>query len=318
MSAKKAIIFENDGGELANQLWNYISVYAYAKEKGFDCENYSFFEYSHIFKNLKPSSLVVRSLFFNKIKKTKKRRYAFLSRFWRNFYKLTVVKPLRLFLKNNVVYSSEGKDYLYYLPPTQESSEKLKNLENSQSDIYFASVSGGVFRNPVGINVFRQNIQQHFEPVADIKKSVENFMSPLRANYKYIIGVHVRQSDFKDFKSGKYWIPQQRAREIMSEYLGYTNKKHEETCFVICSDQAIDESLFQGLNNIVTKKSMGEDLFILSSCDAIIGSDSTFGHFAAYYGNIPHIVMKNEAMDWGYYKDKKSYTQNKYLTVMVY
>ena len=43
---KKIIILWHNGGRLANQLWLYISVYAYALEKKYDLENHTFFEYS--------------------------------------------------------------------------------------------------------------------------------------------------------------------------------------------------------------------------------------------------------------------------------
>ena len=50
--------------------------------------------------------------------------------------------------------------------------------------------------------------------------------------------------------------------------------------------------------------------------DVIIGSDSSFGAFAAYYGNIPHIVFNKKSMDWAYYRNNQKYFQNKYCTLV--
>jgi hypothetical protein len=319
INQKKAIIFQSDGGELGNQLWNYISVYAYALEKGRTCENYSFFEYASFFSDLRPQSFFVRSLFFNEINTVKKRRNAWKSRFWRNLYKILVVMPHRLFFKKRIISSSEvaGK-ICYYLAPTQPSAGRLAKLEQDSQTSYFAIVSGGVFRNPMGIQKYHQAIKKHFEPNERIRQSVQTFITPLRMAHKHLIGVHIRQSDYKDFKGGKYFVSQERVSEILRQYLHEKGIQSQETAFVIASDGAIDEAVFEGLNIIPTQKSMVEDLFILASTDTIIGSDSTFGHFAAYYGGIPHIVVKNEAIDWQYYRSIKGYAPNKYLTVMAY
>ena len=66
----------------------------------------------------------------------------------------------------------------------------------------------------------------------------------------------------------------------------------------------------------MSKQSFIEDLFILASRNTVIGSDSSFGAFGAYYGNIPHIVLQNDPMDWDYYREKTVYFQNKYCTLV--
>ena len=40
---RKIIILKHGGGELANQLWNYLSVYAFGLERGISVLNPSFF-----------------------------------------------------------------------------------------------------------------------------------------------------------------------------------------------------------------------------------------------------------------------------------
>lgn len=313
----KVIILEHDGGEFANQIWNYISIYAYCREKGYECKNYSFFEYAHYF-NISPNNRFLDWLFFLPFQKYKKRKYSAQTRLWRKFYKILIVWPIRYFFKNQIIFSSKGINALYYLSPTAASTRELAELERSQKTIYFSYVSGGVFRNPLGINRHRNSIIEHFKPYISIEEKVHQFILPLRSRCKTLIGVHIRQGEYPTFKGGKYWIKQERVREILDEYLKYFQKKPEETYFVITSDEPIQREIFQGLRIEISNCNVGEDLFILASCDTIIGSDSTFGHFAAYYGNISHIIMKNGPMDWDYYADKNSYFRNKYFTVMAY
>ena len=63
---KKIVILKHGGGELANQLWNYLSIYAFGLEAKVLVKNPSFFEYHSFFKFLPNESLTTRlfSLFF--------------------------------------------------------------------------------------------------------------------------------------------------------------------------------------------------------------------------------------------------------------
>lgn len=298
---------------MGNQLWNYVSIYAYAIERRYSCENFSFFEYARYF-NLAPKSKIINWLFFLPFYQYQKRRSAFRIKIYRLLYKVFVVYPVSFFRKDQIIYSRDGVNAVYYLPPTIAVIKELAERERSSETIFFSQVSGGVFRNPEGVELHRSTIVEYFSPVSWVEKNVREFIDPLRKYYKILVGVHVRQGDYAVFKGGKFSVSQKRTREILDEYLVFSQKKSDEVMFVIASDGPIEEKFFQGLETKVSKGSAGEDLFILASCDAIIGSDSTFGNFAAYYGDIPHIVMKNESMDWDYYRDKDSYFRSKYET----
>ncbi len=312
----KIIILENDGGEMGNQLWNYISVFAYALERGYSCENFSFFEYAQYF-NVTPKSKIVSWLFFLPFRGHNKRRNSLRVRLYRFVYKLLIILPVTIFLKNRIVYSRDGVDGVYYLPPTIESTSKLSEQEHLKKTLFFSQVSGGVFRNSKGIEKHRVLIEQYFHPAPWVAKNIQTFVSPLRARYKTLVGVHIRQRDYAVFKDGKFTVSPERFCEVLNEYLVFSQKKTEEVVFIIASDGYVDKKLFEVFNIEISNGSAGEDMFTLSLCDVVIGSDSTFGYFSAYYGNIPHIVIKREPIDWDYYRGKESYFINKYLTVML-
>lgn len=315
-SSKKLVIVSHDGGELANQLWNHVSVLAYALEKGYRLVNHSFFEHARSFARMSEGSLVCK-IFSLPYGRSRLRKTSGFIRVWRSLYKVLISRPSVFLNKRSAIYSNDEGE-VYYLPPTVPASERLLKLETENADARFFSVSGGVFRNPIGIQTHRKEIVDLMRPAECIARNVDSIMSPLREKYAHVIGVHIRQTDYKTFKGGKYYVSPDRAAEIMREYLGVNNVKAAETCFVIASDEAIDTSVFKGMNVILAKGDVVTDLFTLVSCDALIGSDSTLGHFAAYYGDIPHIIMKNETMDWEYYQGKDRYFANKYLTVMRY
>lgn len=302
---------------MGNQLWNYASIYAYCVERGYTCENWSFFEYARYFKNTLPESFLLRLFFFASATPSEKRMFAYHTRILRGFYKFFLVWPFTVLYGRKIVYSRTVASNLYYLPPTVASPEFLSNLEHSARTIYFSFVSGGVFRNPVGLARHRDSVVSYFSPAPMVLKQVHNFINPLRNQYKILIGVHLRQTNYAKFKGGKFQIRQERTRNILEEYCKQKGYSHEEVCFVVASDGVVDQKEFDGFNIEISAHNAGEDLFILSLCDVIIGSDSTFGNFASYYGNIPHVIMKNEPMDWEYYADKNTYFINKYFTVML-
>ena len=310
---KKIVILKSAGNELANQLWNYASIYAYALKRGYGIKNPSFFEYGMYFTIPAPG-LFLKILFFPPFKNYTKRKTAFRRKVWRKFYKWYSNIVAWLFHERVISYS--GPDYKpFYLPPTKEAGTKLKELEQKEGDIY---LDGWLFRNPVGLNKYREEIKKYLQPKKQVASLVDLNIKNLRDRYQNIVGVHIRQGDYRQWRDGAYYIEQKRVREILNEYLEKTGLDKTKTCFAITSDGQINASLFEGLNIFVSKGNMVHDLFFLAKTDVIIGSNSTFGAFASWYGNIPHIVFQKEKMDWEYYKDKKTYFENKYCTFVQY
>jgi hypothetical protein len=310
---KKIIILKSSGNELANQLWNYASIYAYALEHNYKIKNPAFFEYGMYF-NIKASNIFFKFFFFLPFINYNGRKTTFRRKVWRKFYKWYT--KIMIILVKKKLFSYDNENYTpYYLPPTKKSSGKLKELELNKKNIY---LDGWLFRNPVGLIKYHKEIKKYFQPKKNIISLIDLNIKNLRNQYQNIIGVHIRQGDYKLWRDGIYYIEQKRVREILDEYLRETNTDKTKTCFAIASDGQIDISIFEGLNIFLSKENMVHDLFFLAKTDIILGSNSTFNAFAAYYGNIPHIIFQKEAMDWEYYKDKKTYFQNKYSTLVHY
>jgi len=307
---KKVVILRSTGSELSNQLWNYISVYAYTLERKLKLKNYSFFEYGNYF-NIPTPSLFFKLFFFLPFTNYTKRKTSFKRRLWRKIYEYCV-KIIISLNKNCILVSDNSENKPFYLPPTNDDS-KLSQIEKSSNTTYF---DGWLFRNPVGIKKYRKEILEYFKPREDIGENVNTEIKSLKNKFKNIVGVHVRQGDYLEWRNGAYFIPQTRVREIIDEYLKISANSVAETCFIITSDGPIDTSLFKSLNVSISKENAVYDLFLLSSTDVILGSNSTFGAFASYYGDIPLIVMQKEEMDWTYYKDRKSYFENKHCTMV--
>lgn len=302
---KEIIILQHGGGELANQLWNFASIYAYCKEKGFGCQNYSFFEYGQYF-DIPLKNRIINFIFFRPFQDYYKRRSGFRTRFWRLVYKIYVAITMLLH-KEQVVSSTNVAGKVYYLPPTAENL-LLEKLTDRNDTLYF---TGWLFRNPRGMEKYKKEITAYLRPKEKYTVPADERITEARSNYRNIVGVHIRQSDYRTHKSGEYFIPQERVREILDEYLVHMQKTPAETLFVVTSDEPIEEKIFEGINILINKGNAVEDLYTLSLCDIIIGSFSSFGNFAAYYGDKLHIVFQKERMDWDQYNNKNNYVYAK-------
>lgn len=212
------------------------------------------------------------------------------------------------FCKSRIVSSMniEGKKYL--LPPADK-APALEKLEETSDTLYF---TGWLFRNPDGLVKYQKDIASYFKPKEKYAVPVEKKIAEAKKTYKNVIGVHVRQSDYRTHKSGEYFISQERIRVILDEYLTASQKISKETLFIVTSDEPIEENIFTGLNIQINRGNVIEDFYLLSLCDAIIGSNSSFGNFAAYLGNKPHTVFQKGKIDWEYYTGKNEYFKDKY------
>ena len=321
---KKTIIIlaSAPGARLANQLWNFISIYAYCLAKGYQCQNFSFFEekkhkgekifnsffdYGSYF-NIPLKNIFLKILLFFHLKNNK------LIRKIRPYHRY--VKIIKILHPEKIIYSGDSP---FYLPPSenknQEQAEKIKKLELSQDKkIYF---SGWFLRNPRGLAEYRKEIVSYFQPKKETQEKIAALTDKLKSQYEHLVGVHIRQSDYKkEFYDGKLYFKEKEINIFLKEYLDNFKIDPGKTCFIICSDENVNLNYFTDLNIIKSNFNAVEDLFLLAATDIIIGSDSTFGAFASYYGDIPMIVFRRDKIDWAYYWDKKRYFENKYLTMV--
>ncbi len=314
MKQKEVVILNHNGGQLANQLWNDISIYAYSLESGYLCRNYCFFEYAKDFSILSEQR-GIHSLFFRAFPVVSRvLGFPLTKKIWRRSYRF-YVKWIRLTRSRSILYSRTTEAGLgtYFLPPSIEPSNELAQAVLEEGALFF---DGWLFRNPEGIQKYREQILSRVKPRREIESLVQRDIESIRKVYPVVIGVHIRQGDYREFKNGRFFIHQSRIREILEEYMVDRAIDRTTTCFVLCTNGEIQSECFDGLNIWRAERGFVHDLFLLAACDVILGSDSTFGAFASYYGDVPHVVFQKGVMDWSYYKGKNRYFENKYcLTV---
>lgn len=265
---KKVHIIQHNGGRLANQLWNYASIYAYCLEKKYECFNPSFFRYAHLFNNVELSG-------FGKIYRYFPSRKLFT-------LKYNVISWLQSKM-HKTIFSHEE----FILPPSENKNtnqiQQIKKAEQ-QNNIYF---SGWKFRNEDGLKKYHSEISKLFTPTNKYAELARDIIQSAKEQSEYVIGVHIRQGDYKTWEGGKHYVSPENVAQKLQTFLASENKyTKENTVFVICSDEEIDKNIFSDLHITFGPNSAIGDLYTLSLTDAIIGSHSTYGPWAAYIGGI--------------------------------
>jgi hypothetical protein len=217
---KKFVIIKPNCRELANHLWNYLSVYAYGLETRAHIQNPSFVEWHRYFNLSEKESLITRMIartpFFHQVWKMACVLYgSYLVRFCARCVRLTL-------------------GITTYLPPTRALAS-----ENGCETTYFI---GWHFRNPIGLGKYRDALTTAFTPTESVLKKIEDVLKPFRE--KQLIGVHMRQQPYKGFEDGSFLVSRERVDTIIAEYLRENRLDAKDVELITVSDKYDVTSLF--------------------------------------------------------------------------
>ena len=193
---KKIVIIKPNCRELANHLWNYVSIYAYGIETGARIQNPSFFQWHQYFNLIEKESFITRMISYLHP----------LSSLWRVL--LSFCGSYLIRANARCVRLTLG--ITMSLPPTKPLVTRGDVCETT----YFI---GWHFRNPVGLECHRGALIAAFMPKERVLKKIEATVAPFQG--KRLIGVHVRQEPFKGFDDESFLVPLSRVRCIVEEYL---------------------------------------------------------------------------------------------------
>lgn len=116
-------------------------------------------------------------------------------------------------------------------------------------------------------------------------------ISQIRRTYDKVVGVFVRQSDYKTWNNGRFFFPVERYAAWMNEIVAM--EEGRKVAFLVASEVRLDKDSFRGLPFVFASGMKGagghwfETFVELSMCDIILSPPSTFSATAAYVGNIP-------------------------------
>ena len=115
---------------------------------------------------------------------------------------------------------------------------------------------------------------------------VQNLLNDYKKEHKVLLGLHMRQNDYKTFYDGKYFVSADQYLKAVNHFKSLY--PHPESIgVVICSDEK--ETLLNIQKDhpdyIYPKGNIAKDMYALSWCDYIIGpKGTTMSAWAAYIG----------------------------------
>jgi hypothetical protein len=146
-------------------------------------------------------------------------------------------------------------------------------------------VRGWWLRAPALVKKHGDKIRAYFRPLEPCESAVAAAVEPLHRQADVVIGVHIRQGDYRDWQGGKFFFPASRYAAWMHELVAqFPNRK---VGFFVCSDEPRDAGEFPGLKVRLGAGSAVADVYALARCDYILGPKSTFTQWASFYGEKP-------------------------------
>ena len=149
---------------------------------------------------------------------------------------------------------------------------------------------------------YADTIRSIFTPLPHLRRRADERLAILRSRVDLVLGVHIRHGDYRKHRGGDLFFSPQQYRSWMVDFANALPEY--KLGFAICSDAKQKAEDFMGLNIIfgpgndeandygnirtdVVKDSIVEDNYLLSQCDYILGTESTFCSWAAFWGGKP-------------------------------
>lgn len=134
-------------------------------------------------------------------------------------------------------------------------------------------------------------LRAYFRPAEPFRRVAETFISGLRGRYDRLIGVFIRQTDYREWHEGRFRFETGRYAGWMRELLAL--HPGQRVGFVVASECAQDAVEFTGLPVHFATGLPGqgghwfESWIELSRCDVVVSPPSTFSATAAFLGARP-------------------------------
>ena len=124
---------------------------------------------------------------------------------------------------------------------------------------------------------------------AEHRRHVDALIHDVRRQANLVVGIHIRQGDYREWNGGKYFYSiaeyATMMRRVQSDLAG------RDVTFVVCGNTKLDRADFTGLNVRFGTGHLIEDMYALAETDLLIGPPSTFSGWASLWGNVPLQVL---------------------------
>ncbi len=276
----RKMVIVSPQGQLANRIIHFSHFIAVALEYDLKVIHLCFDEFYPLFKKNFVAS------------NNKNIRIILLKNKLFRFMRKAFVRVLRLlskfvngnFLLFRYIYLPDG----YWLRDDYFQIDMNLFLKEKSGFIFF---DGWEFRSQRLFNKHFNVIKELFRPGESIQSLINDELIDLRGRFDGVIGVHIRRGDYRNFLNGKYYYDDDVYLNKMEWIMNSKEYNGKKLVFILCSDEKINTNHFNHFQISYKPRDPIHDLYLLSSCDCIIGPPSTFSYWASVYGIVPLIRM---------------------------
>lgn len=267
-------------GRLGNLLLQYINLIAFAEDHHTTICNPAFFDYNHYFVGTRRDLLS---------------RYP--SRHSINLphpFRVLLYKSLRI-ADTSGMLSRIPNSTTIDLPADSDyhlDSPDFLSIFQSSDQIFLRRSWRSIY--PPKTQAHLQKAREFFQLVPHRQKRITNFVAQAKAQADITIGVHIRQTDFRHHRGGKYFFTSAEYASIMAKIAALFPTRR--VAFIICSDSPQSPADFPNLQTHFPTPEHVEDLFTLAACDYIIGPVvSSYSMLASLLGDKKRYAIQSSA-----------------------
>jgi hypothetical protein len=155
-------------------------------------------------------------------------------------------------------------------------------------------LAGYPLRDWAAFDRHADKVRAFLAPASRFQDIAKPFILDLRRRYKTLVGVLIRQDDYRIWEGGRYFFPSPQYREWMAQA---ATAFGPDSCLVVATDEKQSPDLLHGLNAVwcTGEKAQNghfvESMTELSLCDVIVSPPSTFAGWAAFLGQVPQLLL---------------------------
>jgi hypothetical protein len=136
----------------------------------------------------------------------------------------------------------------------------------------------------------QQAVRRFLAPAEQFCKPARALIEVLRARYEKVVGVLIRQTDYRAWANGEFFFTSNEYRVFIEQLRARFGPR---TAIVLATDEVQPAGIFDGLDVAwCTGAEAGpghylESFAALSMCDVVVSAPSTFSAWAAFLGDVP-------------------------------
>jgi len=272
------IVLCSKPGQLGNRLFLFAHLVAFSEAYGHRIMNVSFDEYAEYFPAFARDGYCRYPLKFSLFRGRIFRRGCY------RFY---------YYLARVMVRLGTGNRFLRV--QSLDWNEKINMDEPAFRELADSSrlllLQGWEFRCPDAFRKHSGLIRTLFVPDPGHMERVEAVASSARKSADVLVGIHIRHGDYAVYEGGRYFYSFDQYATLMRRIRDQFESRR--VTFVVCSNAAVPQDAFHGLDVVHGTGHFVEDLYLFSRCDYLAGPPSTFTSWASFFGKVPLYMIRS-------------------------